>query len=418
MDKFRIPRKINSISSYIKAIFDLRSSKIAEYSLSSYWFFRGQKNSLWGVSPSAFRNDALQYEFASIETAIRQRPYDFRECTTNFEILTKLQHYGLGTRLLDVTLNPLVALYFASETYEDFVLGKDGRGKYVLRDGKIVYRYGYGHKLTELDVRIACAFPFIEFAKDLTLAGLCKELYNNGIISTDQQIILMENNYEKFIQVIQHNSFVVSSYSNERLTRQSGAFVIPSAIKIIGDSSNHGDCLVRKARCDLDSEFEGHSFIIPADKKESIREELDFLNINEATLFPELEHQLVYLQNKKRPVSGQIEYYEDFSEQLQLREDQKDDSIIDVSVPNTEPHSNIQQIVDKYLSETPDLVKQVVDILKTGTSEIDWWRKESAVSRINRNITRILQEKMSMQSSKTIANNIVKSILIPQKNVE
>lgn len=115
MENTVIPRKIGSVSSYIKAIFDLRNTKVSEYSLSSYWFFRGQKNSLWGMCPNVFRNDALKYEFDAIETAIRQRPYDFRECASDFEILTKLQHYGLGTRLLDVTLNPLVALYFASE---------------------------------------------------------------------------------------------------------------------------------------------------------------------------------------------------------------------------------------------------------------------------------------------------------------
>lgn len=102
MENTVIPRKIGSVSSYIKAIFDLRNTKVSEYSLSSYWFFRGQKNSLWGMCPNVFRNDALKYEFDAIETAIRQRPYDFRECASDFEILTKLQHYGLGTRLLDV----------------------------------------------------------------------------------------------------------------------------------------------------------------------------------------------------------------------------------------------------------------------------------------------------------------------------
>ena len=100
---------------------------------------------------------------------------------------------------------------------------------------------------------------------------------------------------KRFIQVIQSNSFVVSAHSNERLTRQSGAFIIPTAIKIIKDSGSNGSLLVRKARCDLDDAFEKNSFIIPSEKKEIIREELDFLNINEATLFPELEHQLIYL---------------------------------------------------------------------------------------------------------------------------
>lgn len=256
MENTVIPRKIGSVSSYIKAIFGLRNTKVSEYSLSSYWFFRGQKNSLWGMCPNVFRNDALKYEFDAIETAIRQRPYDFRECASDFEILTKLQHYGLGTRLLDVTLNPLVALYFASEKCEEYVQGKDGRGKYIPRDGKIAYQYSYGHKLTELEVRIACALPFIDFAEDLAVDGLLEKLYKNGIINVDEENSLKENDYKRFIQVIQSNSFVVSAHSNERLTRQSGAFIIPTAIKIIKDSGSNGSLLVRKARCDLDDAFE------------------------------------------------------------------------------------------------------------------------------------------------------------------
>ena len=95
--------KIDSVSSYIKAIFDLCKSRLSEHSQSSYWIFRGQKNSQWSINPNIFRGDALHYEFDSIDKAVRLRPNDFRECSTNFEILTKLQHYGLGTRLLDVT---------------------------------------------------------------------------------------------------------------------------------------------------------------------------------------------------------------------------------------------------------------------------------------------------------------------------
>lgn len=51
MENTAIPHKINSVSSYIKAIFDMRNAKISEYSLSSYWFFRGQKKLVMGNVP-------------------------------------------------------------------------------------------------------------------------------------------------------------------------------------------------------------------------------------------------------------------------------------------------------------------------------------------------------------------------------
>lgn len=411
MENTVIPRKISSVSSYIKAIFDLRNTKVSEYSLSSYWFFRGQKNSLWGMCPNVFRNDALKYEFDAIETAIRQRPYDFRECTSDFEILTKLQHYGLGTRLLDVTLNPLVALYFASEKCEEYVQGKDGRGKYIPRDGKIAYQYSYGHRLTELEVRIACALPFIDFEEDLAVDGLLKKLYKNGIINIDEENSLKENDYKRFIQVIQSNSFVVSAHSNERLTRQSGAFIIPTAIKIFKDSGSNGSLLVRKARCDLDDAFEKNSFIIPSEKKEIIREELDFLNINEATLFPELEHQLTYLQHRKLPEPGAVELYERFEENVSVGSSEKTERE-NISIVNEEPHPDVDNIVNRHLSEYPEMADAVIASVKDTISAIDWWKKESAISRIVRDVTRILQSEMSVQKSKALANSIVKELIL------
>lgn len=40
-------------------------------------------------------------------------PKQFSSCKNTFEHLVMMQHYGFPTRLLDVTSNPLVALYFS-----------------------------------------------------------------------------------------------------------------------------------------------------------------------------------------------------------------------------------------------------------------------------------------------------------------
>lgn len=40
-------------------------------------------------------------------------PHSFSECKSALDYLVQMQHYELPTRLLDVSTNPLVALYFA-----------------------------------------------------------------------------------------------------------------------------------------------------------------------------------------------------------------------------------------------------------------------------------------------------------------
>lgn len=55
-------------------------------------------------------------------------PEYFKDCKTTFEHLVMMQHYGYPTRLLDITSNPLVALYF--------VCG--GSQKVNLEDGQLI----------------------------------------------------------------------------------------------------------------------------------------------------------------------------------------------------------------------------------------------------------------------------------------
>lgn len=78
-------------------------------------FFRGQSDIKWQISPSVFRNEKyIDQENHLVHELIRFCPNEFLHTTSYFEKLVKMQHYELPTRLLDISTNPLVGLYFAT----------------------------------------------------------------------------------------------------------------------------------------------------------------------------------------------------------------------------------------------------------------------------------------------------------------
>ena len=77
-------------------------------------FFRGQSNHNWPIRPHVFRADKGTYREYYLYKQAQNLAWDVLcDCHTPLEILVRLQHFGLPTRLLDVTHNPLVALFFA-----------------------------------------------------------------------------------------------------------------------------------------------------------------------------------------------------------------------------------------------------------------------------------------------------------------
>lgn len=75
-------------------------------------YYRGENMNYGNTKclPSIFRGATNEKE--NYFRYLRRHPEEFRSLS-NLDILAKMQHYGIITRMLDITTNPLIALFFA-----------------------------------------------------------------------------------------------------------------------------------------------------------------------------------------------------------------------------------------------------------------------------------------------------------------
>lgn len=122
-------KEITSVIEYITEVNRLMEESKFKFKTHTA-FFRGHADEQWKLRPSLLRDEGfIENEHLMYRTIIAKQTSEFTTCSSALDHLVKMQHYGMPTRLLDLTTNPLVALFFACETHQatrSSVKGKTG----------------------------------------------------------------------------------------------------------------------------------------------------------------------------------------------------------------------------------------------------------------------------------------------------
>ncbi len=283
-------RPINSLADYIEAIVWVESQIHKEDFdiLHRDYYYRGERKEFPYVISSLYNEKksvdeiVVYFEGALIEEAKTRFPEIVKECDDNIEMLLKFQHYGLPTRLLDVTQNPLVALFFACNDY-DHSDCDDGR---VLICTKKITPYSYVRSLGEL----------IGTEGVVTLEQLTRMSLNSKYPIGNTE----EHTRRLLANLIAEPLLFRPPQNDSRIKAQLGAFVFTPLMQIISGSVSvdSSDFEVKdNENGNLQNMFEELRIIIPKEKKEFLIDQLDGVGVSEATLFPDYDHKMHYIKN-------------------------------------------------------------------------------------------------------------------------
>ena len=232
----------------------------------SQQFYRGQGSIGWSLLPPVYRKidgqKGINEEREMFYEAIRRCPSDFPSTMSTFDKLVKMQHYALPTRLLDITTNPLVALYFACQNTES---------KYA--------------EVLIFDIPKKDILNFED--KDVVIySNIAKQ--PNGFALIDLQGDVQRENPKIVISSsddLQKVVCVLPKLNNPRISHQQGAFFL------FGMKHTKAQCATLN--------IVPRRIIINTSNRKNILRQLSILGIDQSTLFPELDKVLSGIKSKE-----------------------------------------------------------------------------------------------------------------------
>lgn len=277
---------IRSVSEYLECLSKIKMEPKTTFSVGCFTLFRGQANANWLLSPSLYRQNLFEAENLLLTEIKHICPNEFGD--NRFDSLVKMQHFGMPTRLLDVTTNPLVSLYFACESSEQS--NEDG----------IVYIFPNMPVSWSNDplVDLVMDFVYDYFPRKMWLDQMLdqsQKKYRNGSYR------LMPDTIDSLLHYLTIPAFaVMPAKTNERIEAQDGAFFVFgmhfSNREVSTNPGTIGRVYYNFEPIEIDNVQQiwkkTETLRIPAAAKKGILNQLDILGINERKLFPDLSHQI------------------------------------------------------------------------------------------------------------------------------
>lgn len=282
--------------------------------------YRGQAVSTWKLDSSLTRDkryidneDKMYYEILSL------KPESFQNDQTVYERLITMQHYGMPTRLMDLTRNPLIAIYFACDNLEKNDKEKDG----------CVYTFCPNE-----------AYPLLNF-EDERLKSL-KALYD----------VDYKNRDDTFLNGIY---YIMGLAKNQRISNQSGDFVF------VGKDKDNGQKLYNLPELTI---------VIDSDAKTVLLQQLETLNIHGGSVYPDLSHMSNYIKDRYKKNNLSSDIVTDKKEEF-VNSRSDDSSIISFELKNeSEKNSGV------YISRSIEK-KKLVNLVNTFDEYTFWTEKRT-----------------------------------------
>ena len=250
-------------------------------------YFRGEPKGGWELRPSVMRDGYVVSESQMLFDLMSRRPEDFSTTNSSLAQWVLAQHHGLRTRFLDITTNPMVALFHACEQSEQydahdaclhiFAVPRSLIKSFNSDAASVVANFA---KLSQYEQNLLLGRERVPQGHSYREANLYQ-----GAMNRLYQLVQQEKqHFQNRIDVRDlFRVFVVEPQQlSERLRVQSGAFLVSAFHERFERSK------IERTVADVPA-YAHYVLSVPRGRKAQIVEDLQLINIKREILYPGLD---------------------------------------------------------------------------------------------------------------------------------